>query len=59
MNEPDTFEISLRILGNELIGMKLSSQSRMRNWIVLAMICFVIIVVVAADVAPIFLAMMQ
>jgi hypothetical protein len=53
MNEPDTFEISLRLLGNEVIGMKLNSQSKARNWIVLAMICLVIIATTAAQIIPV------
>lgn len=52
MNEADTFEISLRLLGNEVIGMKLNSQSKARNWIVLAMICLVILAMTAAQVIP-------
>lgn len=48
----DTFEISLRILGNEIVGLRLNSQSRARNWVVIAMICFVIVATVAADAIP-------
>jgi uncharacterized membrane protein SirB2 len=52
MNEADTFEISLRLLGNEVIGMKLNSQSKARNWIVLAMICLIIIAAIATEIIP-------
>lgn len=52
MDEGDTFEISLRLLGNEVIGMRLNSQSKARNWIVLAMICLIIIAAIAAQIIP-------
>lgn len=52
--DTDTFEISLRVLGNEVIGMRLTSQSKVRTWVALAMICLVVLVVVAMEAAPFF-----
>lgn len=50
---PDTFEISLRILGNEILGMRLSSESRARNWAAFGLITLIVLVAMVAQIAPI------
>lgn len=54
MTEPteDTFEISLRILGNEILGMRLTSASRMRNWAAFGLIALVILLAIASQTIP-------
>jgi hypothetical protein len=51
-SEQDDFEVSLRILGNEALGMKLSSKSKSKMWVAIAMICLVILAVVAENIIP-------
>jgi len=41
----DRFDISFRILGNEIIGISLNSQSKMKNW---AMISIMMIFAMSA-----------
>jgi len=43
MEQPnqDNFEISFRILGNEFFGMKISSESRAKNWAFFGLITLV------------------
>lgn len=50
---PDTFEISLRILGNEILGMRLSSESRARNWAAFGLITLIVLVVLVAQMIPV------
>lgn len=48
----DTFEISLRILGNEIIGMRLASASRMRNWAVFGILALAAILAITGEFLP-------
>lgn len=48
----DNFEISLRILGNEIIGMRLTSASRARNWAAFGIIALLIILAITAELLP-------
>jgi hypothetical protein len=48
----DTFEVSLRILGNEIIGMRLTSASRARNWAAFGIIAMVFLLAVAGQTLP-------
>lgn len=51
----DNFEISLRILGNEIIGMRLTSASRARNWAAFGIIAMVFLLAVAGQTLPLIL----
>lgn len=51
--ESDNFEISLRLLGNEIIAMRMSSQSKTKNWAVFGLISLIILVGVANAALPI------
>ena len=51
---PDTFEVKLRVLGNEVLGMEISSQSKARNWAAFGLVALIVISLVAAQVAPLF-----
>ena len=55
----DTFEISLRILGNEILGMRLTSASRMRNWAAFGLIALIILLALAAQTIPTFVELVQ
>ena len=61
MTDPheDTFEISLRILGNEILGMRLASASRARNWAALGIIAMVFLLVVAGQTLPTLIEMVR
>jgi hypothetical protein len=52
VTEPEEFSISLRILGNEMLGMKLTSQSQTKNWVVLGVICMIALIMVLVSVSP-------
>ena len=39
----DNFEISLRLLGNEIIAMRMSSQSKTKNWAVFGLISLIVL----------------
>lgn len=54
-SDEDNFEISLRILGNEILGMRMTSASRMRNWAVFGLLTLVAIGLLAAETVPVFL----
>ena len=56
---PDTFEISLRILGNEIIGMRLTSESRARNWAAFGIIATVILLALIVELMPRLAAIME
>ena len=49
---PDTFEVSLRILGNEILGMRLSSESRARNWAAFGIIATAILLAMIVELTP-------
>jgi hypothetical protein len=50
--EPDEFQISLRILGNEIIGLQLKSESRARNWAAFGLISTAIIMTIFVESLP-------
>ena len=58
LNE-DNFEISFRILGNEFFGMKISSQSRAKNWAFFGVITLVAVTLLVNELGPAFVAMMN
>lgn len=62
MNEIDTnstpapeekFEISLRLLGNEIVAMALLSQSKKKNWVVFGLISLILITVILERMVPV------
>lgn len=48
----DTFEVSLRILGNEILGMRLTSASRMRNWAAFGIIALLVMLAITGELLP-------
>ena len=52
MQEPETFEIRLRILGNEVVAFSLSSESPRKNWVVIGMIVAVLVAALANQLVP-------
>ena len=53
--EEDTFEISFRILGNEIFAMELASKSRHKNWAVFGLIVLVMITLFVNQLIPLVL----
>lgn len=49
----ERFEVSLRLLGNEIIAMALLSQSKKKNWVVFGLIAFILITVVLERLVPV------
>jgi len=56
---PDTFEISLRILGNEIVGMRLTSESKARNWAAFGIIATAILLALIVELMPRLAAIME
>jgi len=54
-----TFELSLRILGNEIIGMKLSSQSKAKNWAFFGLLSLVAITILVNELLPSIISLSQ
>jgi len=54
MEQPnqDNFEISFRILGNEFFGMKISSESRAKNWAFFGLITLVAMTLLVNKIGP-------
>ena len=48
----DNFEIALRLFGTEVIGFRMSSQSRAKNWVVVGMICLLLLFAVLGQYGP-------
>lgn len=48
----DSFEISLRILGNEMIGMRVMSQSKTKKWAVFGLITLIAVAMLANEYGP-------
>jgi hypothetical protein len=48
----DNFEISLRILGNEMIGMRITSQSKTKKWAVFGLVTLIAIAMLANEFGP-------
>jgi hypothetical protein len=57
--KPDNFDMSFRILGNEVIGLSLSSESRARNWAVFGIIVVIILVQLMVDAGPVLVELMR
>lgn len=49
----EKFEISLRLLGNEILAMALLSQSKKKNWVVFGLIAFILITVILERLVPV------
>jgi hypothetical protein len=53
-NTPEEkFEISLRLLGNEIFAMQLMSQSAKKNWAVFGLIALVLLTIVVEQMLPV------
>lgn len=50
---PDEFDVSFRILGNEILGLSLVSQSRARNWAAFGMIVLVVLTIIVVEAGPV------
>ena len=50
--QEDNFEIGLRFMEREIVGLRLSSRSKMRNWMVISMIALVIMTGIFIEAAP-------
>lgn len=57
--DEDHFELALRILGVELLAFKLSSKSDIKNWFVLGILSFTVVIAVLSNYLPSLLAMIQ
>lgn len=55
----DEFQISLRILGNEIIGLQLRSASRARNWAAFGIIATAVMLAMLVEALPTIQALMQ
>ena len=53
VTDTDPFEIGLRFMDRGLIGLRLTSRSKMRNWMVISMICLVMLTGVFIEAAPV------
>ena len=57
--ETETFEISLRLLGNEIFAMQLSSKSAKKNWIIFGLLSLVMLTLLANQLSPALLALVH
>lgn len=48
----DNFEVSFRILGNEFFGMRISSQSKAKNWAFFGILTLVAITILVNVLSP-------
>lgn len=55
----DNFELSLRVLGNEMLGMKITSQSKAKNWAFFGIITLVALVIIFNVVSPSLITLME
>lgn len=55
----DNFEISFRILGNEFFGMKISSESRAKNWAFFGVLTLVAVTLLVNEIGPALIAMVN
>ena len=49
----EKFEISLRLLGNEIVAMALLSQSKKKNWVIFGLISLILITVILERMVPV------
>jgi hypothetical protein len=57
--EEDNFEISFRVLGNEFFGMKISSQSKAKNWAFFGLITLVAVTLLVNELGPAIVGMLN
>ena len=55
----DNFEISFRILGNEFFGMRISSESKAKNWAFFGLITLVAMTLLVNEIGPALIQMMN
>lgn len=55
----DNFEISFRILGNEFFGMKISSESRAKNWAFFGVMTLVAVTLLINEIGPALISMIN
>lgn len=48
----DKFEISFRLLGNEIFGMEILSQSKMKNWAFFGVLTLAALTLVFSELSP-------
>ena len=53
----DNFEITFRVLGNEFFGMKISSQSKAKNWAFFGVLTLVALSLLVNEIGPALVAM--
>ncbi len=49
----EKFEISLRLLGNEILAMALMSQSKKKNWVIFGLISLILIMLILERTLPV------
>lgn len=55
--DSEVFEISLRILGNEIFAMNILSKSAKKNWVIFGLITLVLLTLLANQLSPAVLAL--
>jgi len=55
----DNYEISFRILGNEFFGMKITSQSRAKNWAFFGIVTLIAVTLLMNEIGPAFVSMIN
>lgn len=55
----DKFEISFRLLGNELIALQLFSSSNTKNWVMFGLLALVLMSALIANMVPVFIQLAQ
>jgi hypothetical protein len=53
----EVFEISLRILGNEIFAMNILSKSTKKNWVIFGLISLVLLTMLANQLSPAIIAL--
>ena len=48
----DRFEISFRVLGNEIFGMELTSESKLKNWAFFGIITLAAMTILFSELSP-------
>lgn len=51
-NEEDKFEISFRVLGNEIFAMNLLSKSTKKNWVIFGLIMLILASIFIQQLTP-------
>lgn len=55
----DNFEISFRILGNEFFGMRISSQSKAKNWAFFGLLTLIAVTLLVNELGPALVALVN